>query len=161
MCIICEHKPKKAEPLSGVFQNICKQPAARRFSNQMPGYVRVYQLFSGRGSQAHKSKWYYDIKKLVVTNGAQRCPINSKMSWRPCVFFMFFPKIANACLLFSFSIVLFWNESGGHLSVFPYVEDLLLCDRATLQVYNAKMCPINFNSSKHHTYAPFFRNLFG
>lgn len=165
MCIICEHKPKKAEPLSGVFQNICKKPAARRFSNQMPGYVRVYQLFSGRGSQAHKSKWYYDIKK---TGGYKWCPemphkFKNELETM-CffhVFFMFFPKIANACLLFSFSIVLFWSESGGHLSVFPYVEDLLLCDRATLQVYNAKMCPINFNSSKHHTYAPFFRNLFG
>lgn len=156
MCIICEHKPKKAEPLSGVFQNICKQPAARRFSNQMPGYVRVYQLFSGRGSQAHKSKWYYDIKKTGGYKWCPEMPHKFKNELETICFAMFFQRLPTRVCYFLFQS---FSKSGGHLSIFPYVEDLLLCDRATL--YNAKMCPINFNSSKHHTYAPFFRNLFG
>ena len=72
----------------------------------MPGYVRVYQLFSGRGSQAHKSKWYYDIKKNGGYKWCPEMPHKFKNELETMCFFHVFSKDCQRVF-----VIFFFNRS--------------------------------------------------
>ena len=98
--------PKKLNRCQVFFKTSVKNllPGVSQTKCQVMWECTSYFLVGGL--KHTKANGIMTLKKLVVTNGAQRCPINSKMSWRPCVFFHVFSKDCQRVF-----VIFFFNRS--------------------------------------------------